>query len=60
MAAKQTTRDRGAEPKARDGGNEHRYVTDWHRKSRADIVRDGITALGESLKKVTQPKTTGT
>lgn len=48
--AKQAERDRSRAPVTREPDYDNRYVADWHRKSRKDIVRDAVSELGMALK----------
>ena len=48
--AKQVERDQQGQPTNRDSARDNRYVADWNRKSRKEIVRDAIADLGAALK----------
>ncbi|TGD98221.1 hypothetical protein [Methylobacterium nonmethylotrophicum] len=48
--AKQVDRDQQVQPTNRDAARDNRYVADWNRKSRKEIVRDAIADLGAALK----------
>ncbi|WP_156311838.1 hypothetical protein [Methylobacterium platani] len=48
--AKQASRDQQAQPAGREPIHDNRYVADWNRKTRKDIIRDTIADLGMALK----------
>jgi hypothetical protein len=54
MTAKQAGRDRGHKKETDQDTTDNRYVADWDRKSREQIVREEISALDAALKKATQ------
>lgn len=38
--------------KPRDRAEDYRYVADWHRKTKDEIVEDGISAIGDRLRQL--------